>query len=172
MMRRWAIVLLHAVSAAAFGQSTAAMYGDLQSSMAAAAAAATRPGDEALGCEALQSELVATAKDPAVQVFVAKSGAIAQDKMAAMSAAGAGMGAQAAMTIMSSLGPGGAWAGYGANVAQAQAAQGMAARNMEQQMQQAPEMMTIMPQMMRGQKVIGLAQRRNCEWLQEAMSAK
>ena len=93
------IALLYALSAAASGQSPATMHGDLQSSLAAAQAAASRPGDDSLGCDALQSELVASAKDPAVQSFVAKSGAIAQEKMAQMNAASAGMGAQAAITI-------------------------------------------------------------------------
>jgi hypothetical protein len=171
-MRQLMIALLCGVSAFAWSQTPATMYGDLQSSLSAAEAAANRPGDDALGCDALQTELVASAKDPAVQAFVAKSGAIAQEKMAAMNSAGAGVGAQMAMTIMSSIVPGGGWAGYGANVAQAQAAQVQAARNMQQQMQQAQELMTIMPQMMRGQRVIELAQRRDCGWLQDAMSAK
>ena len=61
------------VFGAAFGQSPATMYGDIQSSLAAAEAAANRPGDESLRCGALQSELIASAKDPAMQSFVAKS---------------------------------------------------------------------------------------------------
>lgn len=172
-MRRLLVVVMSCGAlGAVLAQSPAAMHGDLQSALAAAEAAANRPGDESLGCDALQSELVATAKDPAVQSFVAKSGAIAQEKMAAMNAAAAGMGAQAAMTIMSSVMPGGGWAGYGANVAQAEAAKVQAGRNMQQMMQQAQEMMTIMPQMMRGQKVIELAQRRDCQWLKDAMAGR
>ena len=85
-----------------------------------------------------------------------------------MNAASAGMGTQAAITIMSSVVPGGAWAGHAASVAQAEAAKGQAARNMQQSMQQAQEMMTIMPQMMRGNRVIELAQR-DCQWLKDAM---
>jgi len=171
-MRRWTIALLCAVSSAASGQAPATMYGDLQSSLSAAEAAANRPGDESLACDALQSELVASAKDPAFQSFVAKSGAIAQEKMAAMSAGAAGMGTQAAITIMGSVVPGGAWAGHAASVAQAEAAKAQAARNMQQSMQQAQEMMTIMPRLMRGQKVIELAQKRDCTWLKEAMAAR
>jgi hypothetical protein len=171
-MRQLMIALLCGMSASAWGQAPATMYGDLQSSLSAAEAAANRPGDDALGCDALQTELVASAKDPAVQAFVAKSGAIAQEKMAAMNAAAAGMGTQMAITIMSSVVPGGAWAGYGANVAQAEAAKAQAGRNMQQQMQLAQDMMTIMPQMMRGQRVIELAQRRDCQWLKDAMAAK
>jgi hypothetical protein len=172
-MRR---VLLFAMSCAASGaawsQTPATMHGDLQSSMGAAEAAANRPGDDALGCDALQSELIASAKDPALQSFVAKSGAIAQEKMAAMNSAAAGAGTQAALTIMSAVVPGGAWAGYGANVAQAEAARIEAGRNMQQMMQRSQEMMTIMPQVMRGQKVIELAQKRDCPWVKDAMAAR
>ena len=171
-MRRLLVVAIwFGTFGVALGQSPATMTGDMQSSLAAAEAAANRPGDESLGCEALQAELVANAKDPAVQSYVAKSGAIAQDKLAAMNAA-AGMGTQAAMTIMSSVVPGGAWAGYGASVAQAEAGKAQAARNMQQQMQLAQAMMTIMPQMMRAQRVIELAQRRDCQWLKDAMAQR
>jgi hypothetical protein len=110
-MRHFVIALLCGVSGSAWTQTPATTYGDLQFSLSAAEAAANRPGDDALGCDALQTELVASAKDPAVQAFVAKSGAIAQEKMAAMNAAAAGMGTQTAMAIMSSIVPGGAWAG-------------------------------------------------------------
>jgi hypothetical protein len=171
-MRQFVIALLCAASGSAWSQTPASTYGDLEASLAAAETAAHRLGDDALGCDALQGELVASAKDPAVLAFVAKSGAVAQEKMAAMNAAAAGMGAQMAITIMSSIVPGGAWAGYGANVAQAEAAKAQAGRNMQQQMQLAQDMMPIMPQMMRGQRVIELAQRRNCQWLQEAMAGK
>jgi hypothetical protein len=171
-MRRWLLVAWCCGMSSGFGQTPATMHGDLQSSMSAAEAAAHRPGDESLACDALQSELVASVKDPAVQAVVTKSGAIAQEKMIAMNSAAAGMGAQAAITLWSSIVPGGAWAGYGANVAQAEAGKAQAARNLQQQMQLAQDMMTIMPQMMRGQRVIELAQRRNCPWLQDAMVAK
>jgi hypothetical protein len=171
-MRSLLIALLFGAAASAASQTPATTYGNLQSSLSAAEAAANRPGDESLGCDALQSELVASAKDPAVLSYVAKSGAIAQEKMAAINAAAAGMGAQAAITIMSSIVPGGAWAGFGAGVAQGEAAKLQAARNMQQQMQLAQEVMGIMPQMLRGQRVIELAQARNCAWIAEAMPAK
>jgi hypothetical protein len=160
------------VSACVFGQAPATMMGDLQSSLSAAEAAAKRPGDDSLPCDALQSELVASARDPAVQSFVAKSGAAAQQQVDAMNSAAGGMAAQSAITIMSSVVPGGAWAGYGANVAQAQAGQAQAARNVQQQMQQAQEMITIMPQLMRGQRMMELAQQKDCKWLRDAMAAR
>jgi hypothetical protein len=166
------VALLLGASYDVVGQTPSTMMGDLQSSLSAAEAAAKRPGDESLSCDALQSELVASARDPAVQSFVAKSGAAAQEKIDAMNSAAAGMAAQSAITIMSSVVPGGAWAGHAANVAQAQAGQAQAARNMQQQMQQAQEMMTIMPQLMRGQRVMDLAQQKDCKWLRDAMAAR
>jgi hypothetical protein len=173
MRRLLVLAVSYGAIGVALGQSPATMYGNMESSFAAAQAAASRPGDESLGCDALSSELIANAKDPAVQAFVAKSGAVAQEKMAAINAAAAaGMGTQAAMTIMSSVVPGGAWAGMAGSVAQAEAAKAQAARNMQQQMMLAQEMMTIMPQMMRGQRVIELAQRKDCQWLKDAMAGK
>ncbi|HZO00375.1 MAG TPA: hypothetical protein VFB93_04180 [Burkholderiales bacterium] len=51
----------------------------------------------------------------------------------------------------------------------AQSQQIEAAQNIQQRMQQAQEMIGIMPQMMRGQRVIELAQARNCEWAAQTM---
>ena len=84
------IVGLSGLSAVASAQTPESTYGQLQERLAAAEAAAVRPGDEALGCDGLATELVAVAKDPAVQAYVAKAGADAQQKYAAMEAAAAG----------------------------------------------------------------------------------
>ena len=163
------IVGLSGLSALASAQTPESTYGQLQERLAAAEAAAVRPGDEALGCDGLATELVAVAKDPAVQAYVAKAGADAQKKYAAMEAAAAGMAAQTAFSLFGSIVPGGGWAGHSAAVAQAEAQKLQAARNIQQSMQQAQEMMSIMPQMMRGNRVIQLAQARDCAWLKEAM---
>src|SRR5688572_27776023 len=45
----------------------------LQTAMVAAQAAAVKPGDEALPCEALHKELVSTMTDPAIQAYAAKT---------------------------------------------------------------------------------------------------
>jgi hypothetical protein len=164
------IVFLSGISTLASAQTPASTYGELQSALEAAQAGATRPGDESLSCEALETELVATVKQPAVQSYVAKSGAVAQERAAALNAASAGMATQSALTLFSSIVPGGAWAGHAAAVAQAQAQQAQAATNIQQRMQQAQEMMGIMPYLMRGQRVIELAQARSCAWLQEGLS--
>jgi hypothetical protein len=91
----------------------------------------------------------------------------AQEKMAALNSASSRIATQSALTVFSSIVPGGAWAGHAIGAAQAQAQQMEAARNIQQTMQQARELMAIMPQMLRGQRVIELAQMRNCAWLRE-----
>ena len=109
-------------------------------------------------------------KRPGVQSYVAKSGAAAQEQAAALNAASGRIASQSAVTLFSSIIPGGAWAGHAAAAAQAQAQQAQAASNIQQRMQQAQEMMGIMPYLMRGQRVIDLAQARNCTWLPQGLS--
>jgi hypothetical protein len=161
-------VLFGASTTSLWGQTPASTHRQLQSGLEAAQAGAIRPGDESLSCEALGAELVASVRQPAVQSYVTKWGAVAQERMAAMNAAAPGMAAQSALAVFSALVPGGAWAGHAGGVAQAQAQQAQAASNMQQAMQQAQETMAILPHMMRGQRVIELAQARTCPWLQAA----
>jgi len=162
-------VFLGAIPAIAGAQAPATMYQDMQAAMQAAQAGANRPGDETLNCEALAGELVANVKQPAVQSYVARSGADAQARLNAMNGASGQMATQAALTVFSSLVPGGAWAGHAAGVARAEAQRADAARNIQQRMQQAQEMMTIMPQLTRGNRVIELATARDCAWLKGSM---
>jgi hypothetical protein len=164
------IAFLGWIPRVALAQTSDSTYGQLQSAFAAAQAAAVRPGDEALSCEGLATELVASVKDPAVQSYVAKSGAAAKERLEAMNAAAGTVAAQGAITLFSSIVPGAGWAGHAAAVAQAEAQRAQAARNIQERMQQAQEMMGIMPQLMRGQRVIELAQARNCEWVREALA--
>jgi hypothetical protein len=154
----------------ASAQTPDSTYGHLQSAFAAAQAAAVRPGDEALSCEGLATELVASAKDPAVQSYVAKAGAAAKEQLDAMTAAAGTAAAKSAITLYSSIVPGAGWAGHAAAVAQAEAQRAQAARNIQERMGQAQEMMGIMPQLMRGQRVIELAQARDCAWVREGLA--
>jgi len=163
------MVAVSGVSAPARAQAPASTYADLQAGLEAAQAAANRPGDAALGCDALEKELVASVKHPAVESYVAKSGAAAQQQQAAMNAAMGRAATQTALTLFGSLVPGGAGPGLAGTAALQQSQQAQAAQNIEQRMQQAQEMIGIMPQMMRGQRVIELAQGRNCDWLAGAM---
>ena len=171
-MRRLAwIAFVSGLGASSAAQTPGITPEELEAALAAAQAQAARPGDESLDCEALQGELVAAAKDPAVQAHVSKSGAVAQEKIAAMNRASALVAAQAALTIFSAMVPGGAWLGQAAASAQLPAQQAQAAQNLEQSVEQAREMMTIMPQIMRGQRVIELAQARACDWLSQDESS-
>lgn len=170
MLRLFVVIaVLSAMTAPARAQTPASTYTDLQAGLEAAQAAANRPGDAALGCDALEKELVASVKHPAVESYMAKSGAAAQQQMAAMNAAKGRAATQTALTLFGSLVPGGAGLGLAGTAAMAQSQQLEAARNIEQRMQQAQEMIGIMPQMMRGQRVIELAQARNCEWAAQTM---
>jgi hypothetical protein len=169
-MRRLSVLfaLLGGVAALTSAQTPGTMSGDLQTALERAQAAALRPGDESLSCEALATELVAVAKDTALQANVAKRGAEAQEKMARLNAMAKEVAAPSALTFFSSIVPGAAWAGQAAAAAQMPAQRAQATRNVQQVMQQAQEMMPIMPQLMRGQRVIELAQARDCAWLREA----
>ncbi len=164
------IAFLGGISASTVAQTPQTMQGDLESALQKAQTAAYRPGDESLSCEKLESELVVVVKDPALQSHVAKSGAVAQEKIAAMNAASQNMAAQSALTIFSSIVPGGAWAGQAAAAAQLPAQRMQTARNIEQAMLQAQEMIGVMPQIMRGQRVLELAQARDCAWLRDSLA--
>ena len=159
------IVAVSGMGATARAQTPASTYLDLQAGLESAQAAANRPGDAALGCDALEKELVASVKHPAVESYVAKSGEAAKQQQAAMNAAKGRVATQTALTLFGSLVPGGAGGGRGGPPAHAHTHQLANAHNIQQRMQQAQEMIAIMPQMMRGQRVIELAQARNCDWL-------
>ena len=106
----------------------------LQDAMMKAQAAANRPGDEALTCDALQQQLVSAVNDPAVQGYVAKAGLAAQQKKDAIdqkaaeySAPSKGrVAAQTALALASGLIPGAGLPGLMAQAGQAQAQQAAA----------------------------------------------
>ena len=149
----------------------------LQKAMAEAQAKATRPGDNALTCDAIQNEMVASMRDPAVTAAATKAGAWGADQQRkfeeASGASKAAMAGQRAMGLASSLGsmflPGlGMVTGRAQGaMARAQAAQdaGAVERNMQQLEERMNEMIPILPQMMRGQRLLELAQGRKCDWL-------
>ena len=134
----------------------------MAAAMQAAQARAMRPGDEALECPALEKELVASMNDPAVQAYAAKSSAAAQKNLTAAQKSKAPMTPQAAVALAASLGAGGGLPpGLGASpglAAQAQAAQNLQAEQMKQ-------MIPIIPQMMRSQRIIQLAAVKQCVWI-------
>jgi hypothetical protein len=145
----------------------------MQDAMQSAQANASRPGDEELDCTALEREMVASVSDPALLEHVAQAGDRAAADQARMREAQAQMPVQAALTVFASLAPGGAWAQIGAAQAQMPVQKEQAAQRVDRIRSDGQAMMQFLPQMMRGQRVIELAQRRGCSWVPaEAMQAK
>jgi hypothetical protein len=152
---------------------------DFESKMTAAMAGANKPGDTGMGCDAIQRELVGMARDPAVQAAAARQGAAAQQQIArlneasaAVSGAAAGTAAaQMAMGFASAFAPAMAGAmavpgvtAAGPTQAQMRALQAQAAVSQQVVMTQMQEMVKIMPQVMRAQRLVELASTRKCEW--------
>ncbi len=117
-------------------EEIAAMQSQMQSAKAAGAASASRPGDEAMNCDAIQAELVATMQDPRVQAVVGRVGDRAIDQKARMDAAMAGKPAA----------PG-------------------SKSEMATSLGSAVDMTSIMPELMRGQRLNELASAKNCAFL-------
>jgi hypothetical protein len=169
-----ALSLALAVQPAA-AQSPEEMYESMNASMAQAEAQASRPGDEALTCDQLQTEMVTTMQDPAVQSAIAANGADAQQQLDQMNAATgraqAQIGVSLFMGIASAFIPGMGYAQMAAQQAMAVQQQRQAQQNMAQIMQMSERMSAIMPNIMRGQRVYQLAQAQQCPFLDEQPSA-
>ena len=107
---------------------------------------ASRPGDESLNCDGLEKELIASMNDPAVQSHFAKSGTKKQPKslpqLSTFASRKANLIATRARTTL------------------------LATQNLQKEVTQMNELLTIAPQLVRGQRVMQLAQVRNCQWLQ------
>lgn len=163
------LVLAHAVPA--WAQDHEAMIAQMQESMAAAQAQAARPGDEDLTCEQLEAEMVSAMQDPAVQSAMAQQGEWAEGQMEAMNAARGRAQAQIGFSIFASIAasfiPGAGHAQMAAQQAMAAQQQRQVQQNTVQMMEHAQRMTTIMPQIMRGQRVHELAQARNCAFVQQ-----
>ncbi len=169
-------VSMIAISAAlaltpAAAQDYDSMGAQMEQSMADAQAAANRPGDEALTCEQLETEMVTTMQDPQVQTVMAQNGDFAQQQMDRMDEARGRMRAQIAtsmfMGIASSFIPGVGYAQMAQQQIQAQQMQRQQQQNMAQMMEMAQRMQTIMPQMMRGQRIYELGQAKSCAFTQQ-----
>jgi hypothetical protein len=168
-------VSLLAASAPAFAQSgqdeMTEAGSSLEASMAAAQAAAVRPGDELLTCEALQAEMTTTMSDPAMQAQIASLGQWAQgqqDQASNMRGQAMGMMGMSMFTgLASSFVPG---LGYAQSLAMQALMRGMEAQadaNNRESAAMMANVETMMPQMMRGQRLYELAQAQQCAFLQE-----
>lgn len=140
---------------------------------AAAEAGASRPGDENLDCAQLEAELGVTMNDPAVQSQISEMGATAQAQMDRANSArnqALGMGAvNMFMGFASSFVPGLGMAQSLAMRGQAANMQAQADANMAQMEVMAQQMQTIMPALMRGQRLMELGQAKQCPVFVEAM---
>lgn len=139
-------------------------YQAMMQSMESAQAGASRPGDEKLSCEALQEQLVAVVQDPEFLADVEAAGAAAQKDVARMQVAQGELAAKSAATLIASIVPGAAMGHMMAGAAdnQARAAEGSA--RMQEMMAMRQQMMAHMDDLMRGQRLIELAQAKKCEW--------
>jgi hypothetical protein len=145
---------------------------NLLAQQAAAEAAANRPGDSAMTCEAIQVEMDVMFNDPAFKANVAASGAAAQAQMDQAKSAQAGFaattGAAMAAGVAGSFIPGvGGYAGMAAANAQMAAAMAqMPAANRNRDIMYA-NIGAMVPQMMRGQRLNELAQAKNCAFIKK-----
>jgi hypothetical protein len=112
---------------------------DMKQAQASAAAQASRPGDEAMDCAAIQAELMAQMQDPNFKAGMASLGAGAQDQKARQDAAMASGKAKAGDAESSAAFTRSA----GANLT------------------------TMMPQIMRGQRLNELATAKKCAFLNQ-----
>ncbi|RYD15938.1 MAG: hypothetical protein EOP90_03810 [Lysobacteraceae bacterium] len=139
----------------------------LRQALAAAQAGATRPGDDALDCAQLQQELMTTTTDPALQAQVQSMGAQAQKNMDAMQAAQADVARGTSTTAAGAMVPGASGPAFAAAVADAEAAKARGAARMQERIASTDQITAMMPQMMRGQRVIDLARARRCDWVEQ-----
>ena len=143
----------------------------VQSAMVAAQAAAVKPGDEALPCEALHKELVSTMTDPAIQTYAAKTNAAYAKQLEVQQQKKTPMTPEAAAALAAALVPGAGMAGM-PPMPQMTPGQAMTPQQMQQLMaaqQQASiaymnQLTPIMPALMRSQRVTMLAMTKNCTW--------
>ena len=112
----------------------------LMQAQESAASQASRPGDASMDCAAIQTELMAQMKDPKFQAAMSSMGARAQGQKARQDAAMAG-GKQVAPTEADTRAP----------------------------LDTTADLVTMMPQIMRGQKLNELATAKKCAFLKPPM---
>jgi hypothetical protein len=151
----------------------------MQLAMADAQAKASRPGDTRMSCAEMQQELEGQMRQPAVRAAAAANGAIAKEKLDELDKAKSEASAQVATQMASNLFMGFASAfmpGMGMITGRAQQAQmqakaaqdqAKAQQNAQDIAKMADSMIAILPQMMRGNHMMELAQAKNCDWIKQ-----
>ncbi len=155
---------------------------EITDAQAAGAAAAVRPGDEDLSCEALQTEMVAIAQSPAMQNFAQGFGAQAQADLDKLNEAQAeaeeqtksarkgifrGIVRGAATAVTPGADKVAARAQQAAAIAQNAELQAETNRNIEGILGQSGNVAAMAGPAMRGQRLLELAQARDCAWLKD-----
>ena len=139
IFRLFSVVAGLGLTAFLFGVRSPSDVSALATAVRSAIKEASRTSDAALGCAALEKELVATMSGPAMQKHAAKLGAVARKNHAALQKGGP-MTGQIAATIAASLASG--------------------ARSA-----QAGPRLEILPQLARSERLIALAFTKRCSWV-------
>ncbi len=163
-------------SAMASANMTTQMAGtNFMAAQAAAERDAVRPGDDKLTCDQLQAEMGVMFDDPAFVSTVASLGAQAQSEMdrgkAQQSKMAATIATTTAIGAAASFIPGGGWLAQGAMQAQMAATAAEVGPASQRSAGMIGNMASIMPQMMRGQRINDLATAKKCAFLQQAPAA-
>lgn len=167
----WVVALLMVAAAPAahaqmMGSMTPQQAADLmnfQAVMAKAQAASMKPGDEVLSCPEIRQQLVAVMDSPAVKAYASKANATAAQQVADVQRkSGAPMSPATAAALAQSLSPDMGTAGMAGLTGMPTAAQmAQAQKVMVDQMKQ---MTTVLPALMRAQRLMMLSGMKQCGW--------
>ncbi len=142
----------------------------LQESQAQASAGAARPGDEMLTCDQLQAEMTSSMTSATVQDNMAAIGATAQSERERsermMAQAKANMAANAALGVAGSFIPGASIAQGAVVQAQMRAQQKEGEKGQRAYAGMMGNMQEMMPTLMRGRRVMELAQGKMCPFVE------
>lgn len=163
---RWISLALVMYAGAAWPQGQD--YQAMMQAMEQAQASASKPGDDKLTCEQLEEQLVAVTQDPEFLAHIEAMGAGAQKDQAAMQSAKGQIAVQSLRTVFMTLVPGGRMVGMASAQSQATAQGAQGTKRAQERMQQGQQMAKLMPQLMRGQRVVELAAAKGCEWAADA----
>lgn len=134
------------VDAAARAQVVPKELQEMQTAMVAAQAKSMRLADEAMmTCEAIEKELVTSMNDPAIQTYAAKTDAVAKKDLAVLEKAKKPMTLEVALAMATGLAPTGN-------------------EDVQDQAAMMKPFISIMPQLMRSQRLIQLAFVQQCAW--------
>jgi hypothetical protein len=169
-MMHFALALFLGVAFCPYGASgqvpasNAQQYEAMSKAMREAEQAASQPGDKKLSCEQLQEQFLAASTDPALQAQVSEAAAQAEKDTTVSQAAQGEIASQTATTVAGAVVPGASMAAMLATAANAEAAKARGAQHMQSRMAQAGNMLTLLPSLMRGQRLMELATEKKCAW--------